>query len=69
MVSFLLLAAEKKTPLLVQLQKNFGPSYFVTALAHLNIFVKQLKKPYLLVQVCIYQINFDLLKCLWKLKD
>ena len=29
---FLQLAAEKKTPFLVQLKQIFGPSYFVTAL-------------------------------------
>ena len=32
MVSFLQLAAEKKTPFLVQLTQIFGPSYFVRAL-------------------------------------
>ena len=32
MVSFLQMAAEKKTPFLVQLEIFFGPSYFVNAL-------------------------------------
>ena len=54
MLSFF--TADKKTPFLVQ-QEQFSalPNYFVTALAHLNIFVQPLKnRTYYLVQVFTY---------------
>ena len=53
MVSFF--TADKNTPFLVQLEQFSAlPNYFVTALAHLNIFVQPLKKlTYYLVKVFI----------------